>query len=242
MTDRPDIQPTPQDTYTASDIAAVLAELPKDTADAINSRLHERSSANATRAKIQEVQLHVANLAIAAHQTFQAEAPNDLDPIFWDRATRDNSETLLAVAGEVDNDARNAIPKSATDFAAAFFVQREASFGAAEEELSGLLEPAGLALPNVHDQLATILFESGQFDGYSSVDELKEDVGDIYVLSQNFDDQLLAPLAGSFREDLKQQGYRLPELGPDHTYGYDEAEEEYIYPKVSIELIPTEPS
>jgi hypothetical protein len=227
----------PKETYSAESINAALSDFPAELAQGIVNKL-ARSAGEAKQAKeVENVQLNAAALAVAAHQNYQKDTPDMLDVITWDRWTRDCSENVLHYYGNLPVELRTAIPDSVVDFATCFYVQRQVNFGETDDELEELLAPAGVTLSAMYDRLANLVFES-HFFGDVTLEKIRQRFAGLNALAYNMHEEVIAPLAKVMREELIAIGYRLPELGPDNTYGYDEEEEEYITPDITPELLP----
>jgi hypothetical protein len=225
--------------FTAEDINSALSDLPEEVAQSVVERISARTAEAKHIKAVQHLQMNTAMLAIIAHQNYQEDTPDDLDDISLDRATRDQSIRVLDEYGQLPEDDRVAIPASAIDFAACFYTQREIVFGASKDELEELLVPAGYTLDKMRDRLTELLFESPLLRKYKTLEELRAAAPDLYSIAEvMYSGNIFAGLAESMRNDLIEKGYRLPELGPDHTYGYDDEEEEYIIPIVTPDNLP----
>lgn len=199
-----------------------LGQLPKDLGAGVVRRVIGLAAEAYKTEGLKRTQLSIAQLAIIAHLRYQPELPNDLDKPSLDQFTSEWALNVLHHYGTLPTNARAAIPASAIDFAACFYTRHEVLTGTNPGNLVNVLESAGKTLPKMYDRLCELLLRSGN-SAYGSIEQLHNNLPDIYAVSHHMpDDVVMSSLAATMRGHLREVGYTLHELGPDHTYGFNQ--------------------
>jgi hypothetical protein len=164
-------------------------------------------------------------------------APNDIDPVMWNRGVRDDSIMIIQRKKKLPVELTDRIlPDSALRFAAVIWVNHELDAGEYEEvEMDKILEGTGYTVSRVYTEVIDAI-ESAAAKGLmpNFAGKSREDIMAVYDSLHRIPIYHIPAydiLEEAMRADLQALDYQLPELGPDFTYEYDQDEERYSWPE-----------
>ncbi len=229
-------------------INAAITKLPKDVAQQVVESIQRASNEAKQQAQEHDIKTLLFNLAITAHQYAAPKYPDDFDSVNWSLGMIDFCESLVRMKTKRPQEmTERLIPSSALRFAMVIWVHHEL-YGVleySEAELDEMLSGSGYTVSKTYDELIDViegLAREGSQPGLAGksrteIEEIYTTIDRVPLYGGPFFDEL----ESAMRVDLQTIGYRLPELGPNHTYGYAygyDVEDKYRFPVMQPGDIP----